>query len=148
MKLSEKLAALEHEDAREAKAAPAPASSAAKRARPIKSKGATTWDANKRKVRELVMDEVAPKMAGLVGEALAAEVKSALDKILQREDVQVTPARAPALRPGGHVRHPRLRPARPAPRRRDRHRGHVQLLRRHLGGARGPPRADRALLHR
>ena len=90
MKLSEKLAALEHEDTRETKPAPAPAAPT-KRVRPLKSRGATNWDANKRKVRDLVMDEVAPKMGGLVGDALAAEVKSALDKILQREDVQVTP---------------------------------------------------------
>lgn len=91
MKLSEKLAALEHEDAPEVAPTPAPAHAATKRTRPLKSKGATTWDANKRKVRDLVMDEVAPKMGGLVGDALAAEVKSALDKILLREDVQVTP---------------------------------------------------------
>jgi hypothetical protein len=90
MKLSEKLAALEHEDARDT--APAPAAPVGtKRVRPLKSRGATNWDANKRKVRDLVMDEVAPKMGGLVGEALAAEVKKALDTILQREDVQVTP---------------------------------------------------------
>ncbi|MGH9083866.1 MAG: CpaF family protein [Acidimicrobiales bacterium] len=93
MKLSEKLAALEQEEAsREAEAAPAaPAAATAKRARPSKSRSTSTWDATKKKVRELVLDEVAPKMQGLTPEELAAEVKTALDRILQREDVQVTP---------------------------------------------------------
>jgi pilus assembly protein CpaF len=90
VKLSEKLAALEHEDDRDAAPSPVPTASP-KRTRPLKSRGATTWDANKRKVRDLGMDEVAPKMGGLVGDALANEVRSALDRILQREDVQVTP---------------------------------------------------------
>src|SRR3954452_7068797 len=96
MKLSEKLAALEQEESREAEAAPAPASSgasaAAKRAaRPAKARGVSSWDATKRKVRELVLEEVAPKMQGLSSDELAAEVKAALDQILQREDVEVTP---------------------------------------------------------
>jgi pilus assembly protein CpaF len=91
MKLSEKLAALEQEEARESAPKSAPQAAAPKRARPAKSKGATTWDATKRKVRELVMDEVAPKMAGLAGDELAAEVKATLDRIVQREDVVVTP---------------------------------------------------------
>jgi pilus assembly protein CpaF len=89
MKLSEKLAALEQEDARDA--VPAPAAPTPKRVRPVKSRGATTWDATKRKVRELVLEEVAPKMGGLTGDELATEVKAALDRIVQREDVVVTP---------------------------------------------------------
>ncbi len=91
MKLSEKLAALEEE---ENKDAPAPAGPGApKRVRATaKARGTGgTWDATKRKVRELVLDEVAPKMQGLTGEALQGEVRAALDKILQREDVEVTP---------------------------------------------------------
>ena len=91
MKLSEKLAALEHEETRENKPSAPAATGAPKRTRPLKSRGATTWDATKRKVRELVLDEVAPKMGGLAGEALASEVKAALDRILLREDVSVTP---------------------------------------------------------
>jgi pilus assembly protein CpaF len=96
MKLSEKLAALEQEEAsREAEATaaapPPPAGMASKRARPGKARSASTWDATKKKVRELVLDEVAPKMQGLTPEELAAEVKGALDRILQREDVEVTP---------------------------------------------------------
>jgi pilus assembly protein CpaF len=93
MKLSEKLAALEQEEAsREAEAAPpAPAAGVTKRTRPAKSRTTSSWDATKKKVRELVLDEVAPKMQGLTAEELAAEVKAALDRILQREDVEVTP---------------------------------------------------------
>ena len=85
MKLSEKLAALEQEeterDAAQAANAPAaPAAGVAKRARPVKPKGTSSWDATKKKVRELVLDEVAPKMGGLTAEELAAEVKAALDR--------------------------------------------------------------------
>jgi pilus assembly protein CpaF len=88
MKLSERLAALEAEE---------PAPPAADRAAPAKRsprprRRAATWEASKRKVRELVLAEVAPKMAGLSGEALAAEVRAALDRILQGEDVKVSPA--------------------------------------------------------
>ena len=95
MKLSEKLAALEQA---ERQATPAPATVGARHrpkggeAAPAKAKRATsTWDDSKRQVRELVLAEVAPKMEGLTGEALVNEVKSALDKILQREDVRVSP---------------------------------------------------------
>ncbi|HEY9558199.1 MAG TPA: CpaF family protein, partial [Acidimicrobiales bacterium] len=93
MKLSEKLAALEQEESREAddSAGSAPAAASAKRSRPAKARTASTWDATKKKVRDLVMEEVAPKMQGLTADELAQEVKGALDRILQREDVQVTP---------------------------------------------------------
>jgi pilus assembly protein CpaF len=96
MKLSEKLAALEQEESREATeaaTAPAPAGgSGAKRPRPSnRLKTTSSWDATKKKVRELVLDEVAPKMQGLSADELATEVKTALDQILQREDVEVTP---------------------------------------------------------
>ena len=46
---------------------------------------------HEKKVRGLVLEEVAPKMQGLSAEELAVEVKTALDNILQREDVEVTP---------------------------------------------------------
>src|SRR3546814_17469364 len=93
MKLSGKLAALEQEESREAddSAGSAPAAASAKRSRPAKARTASTWDATKKKVRDLVMEEVAPKMQGLTADELAQEVKGALDRILQREDVQVTP---------------------------------------------------------
>jgi pilus assembly protein CpaF len=95
MKLSEKLAALEQEEtsreAEHAANAPAAPTAGVVKRRPVKVKGTSPWDATKRKVRELVLEEVAPKMQGLTAEELAAEVKSALDQILQREDVEVTP---------------------------------------------------------
>ncbi len=97
MKLSEKLAALEEEEAAsiEAEVQPGRLSAAPtpkKRARSAKpSRSSTTWDATKKKVRELVLDEVAPKMKGLSPDALVTEVKEALDRILLREDVVVTP---------------------------------------------------------
>jgi pilus assembly protein CpaF len=96
MKLSEKLAALEQEESREAaetaSATAAPAAGVTKRARATgRARTPSTWDATKKKVRELVLEEVAPRMQGLSAEELAAEVKSALDQILQREDVEVTP---------------------------------------------------------
>ena len=97
MKLSEKLAALEQEESREAADASAnaapPTAGVTKRPRPTRARAAatSTWDATKKKVRELVLEEVAPRMQGLSPEELAVEVKSALDQILQREDVEVTP---------------------------------------------------------
>jgi pilus assembly protein CpaF len=91
MKLSEKLAALEEEETRDVDAAK-PAATQARRPRPRgASRSEGTWDATKKKVRELVLEEVAPKMAGLSGQDLEDEVRSALDRILQREDVEVTP---------------------------------------------------------
>ena len=48
------------------------------------------WVEAKRKVRQLVLDEVAPHMAGLEGPALQAQVRAALDQILLREDVVVS----------------------------------------------------------
>ncbi|MEO7556903.1 MAG: hypothetical protein ABIV94_09925, partial [Acidimicrobiales bacterium] len=93
MKLSEKLAALEEEE-KAADHASSPAAPAAQRRRPTtasRPRSTTTWEATKRKVRSLVLEEVAPKMQGLTGEQLTAEVKGALDRILQREDVSVSP---------------------------------------------------------
>ena len=95
MKLSEKLAALEEEERKEeaksdlTKARP----TRARAARPAaKSKRDTaSWEESKRKVRQLVLAEVAPKMGKLKGDALIKEVKAALDTILQRQDVQVSP---------------------------------------------------------
>jgi pilus assembly protein CpaF len=99
VKLSEKLAALEEEEKHQQQSAdPAPGSLAVapprRRSAPaaIVRKGVSTnWEATKRKVRELVLEEVAPKMKGLTGDELTSEVKSALDRILQREDVTVSP---------------------------------------------------------
>lgn len=95
--LSERLAALE-DDVVESRAGlnrpvkrnrmPLPDGEDPRRTRRV---GSSSWDANKRKVRDLVVTEVAPRMAHLHGEALAREVREALDRILQREDVQVSP---------------------------------------------------------
>ncbi|MEO7557243.1 MAG: CpaF family protein, partial [Acidimicrobiales bacterium] len=74
--------------------ATSPAAPAAQRRRPTtasRPRSSTTWEATKRKVRALVLEEVAPKMQGFTGEQLTAEVKGALDRILQREDVSVSP---------------------------------------------------------
>jgi pilus assembly protein CpaF len=96
MKLSEKLAALEQAEEQQRKtAAPDEADEAAapapKRKTTAKSERTSSWDTQKRKVRELVLQEVAPKMQGLSPEELQAEVRASLDTILQREDVSVTP---------------------------------------------------------
>ncbi len=88
MKLSEKLAALEDDAAaeeattkhRHTKAHAAPRSAP------------TSWEVSKRKVRDLVLADLAPRMAGLEGDALVAEVKACLDKFLTREDVKVSPS--------------------------------------------------------
>jgi pilus assembly protein CpaF len=98
VKLSEKLAALEEQERQSATAlAPAsigPGAPARARSKPTESRPkrpSSNWDESKRQVRDLVLAEVAPKMSGLTGEALVNEVKAALDRILQREDVRVSP---------------------------------------------------------
>ncbi|MBW3548108.1 MAG: CpaF family protein [Actinobacteria bacterium] len=91
MKLSEKLAILEEEEHRARSGA---SDQPLSRRRPVNSRSKRSnghWDANKRKVLDLVREEMAPRMAGLSGQALTTEVKDVLDRILQREDVQVSP---------------------------------------------------------
>jgi pilus assembly protein CpaF len=90
VKLSEKLAALEEQEQKAAAGTKVRARPDGKPAR-RKSASATGWDTSKRKVRELVLAEVAPKMGGLSEADLMREVRSALDKIVQREDVKVSP---------------------------------------------------------
>ncbi|MFP5322556.1 MAG: CpaF family protein [Acidimicrobiia bacterium] len=99
MKLSEKLAALEAieeddvpaaEPARPAKATKAPAKKQASRLAP-KSDSGSTWDATKRKVRQLVLDEMADRIRELDADQREEELREALDRILQREDISVTP---------------------------------------------------------
>ena len=96
MKLSEKLAALEEEEkaAENANGTLTPSAARRKPATTTNTRtraDTTSWDATKRKVRELVMEEVAPRMRGLTGDELTSEVKEAVDRILQREDVSVSP---------------------------------------------------------
>jgi pilus assembly protein CpaF len=94
MKLSEKLAALEDEEQPQ----PTAGSRRPARAHTTKShrastaRSASSWEVSKRKVRDLVLADLAPRMGGLEGDALADEVKSCLDKILGREDVKISPA--------------------------------------------------------
>jgi pilus assembly protein CpaF len=60
--------------------------------RPVRK--ATSWEETKRKVRELVLADLAPKLSGpraLRGSALEAEVKLSLDRIVQREEVRISP---------------------------------------------------------
>jgi len=97
--LSAKLAALEAQEHKEATPSTNAVVEVARRR--VRSSGDSTtkrsanasssWAANKRKVRELVLTEVAPKSSGLSADALAVEVRSALDGILKREDVKVSP---------------------------------------------------------
>ncbi|HEX2023707.1 MAG TPA: CpaF family protein [Acidimicrobiales bacterium] len=98
MKLSDKLAALEEEErqASAKKSTNSVVETARRRARTGESTAAkrsasASWAESKRKVRELVLQEVAPKVSGLSSDELAAEVRAALDRILQREDVKVSP---------------------------------------------------------
>ena len=97
MKLSEKLAALEQHK-RTAEAPSSPGITPARRKGPqqpvparAKGKPGSPWDETKRKVRDLVLAELAPKLAAGSPEAITDEVKSALDGILEREDVKVSP---------------------------------------------------------
>jgi pilus assembly protein CpaF len=95
MKLSEKLAALEEEEkaaaAAESAATIAPGVMKRKATAPARARTGGSWEATKRKVRELVLEEVAPRMQGLTSDELTSEVKAAVDRILQREDVSVSP---------------------------------------------------------
>ncbi|MHB8466216.1 MAG: CpaF family protein [Acidimicrobiales bacterium] len=95
MKLSEKLAAVEEQERTQEPAPSLTRPGTPARHRPLAAarikRTADNWEQSKRQVRELVLAEVTPKMAGLVGDALVREVKEALDKALQREDVKVSP---------------------------------------------------------
>jgi len=95
MKLSEKLAALEAEEKATVEADRAKAPASAHHTREKKAtKAANTWTDTKRKVRDLVLNELAPKITGpkaITGPALEKEVKATLDRILRREDVRVSP---------------------------------------------------------
>jgi len=99
MKLSEKLAALEAEERENAKADDASSRQSKSHAphareRKTSARTASSWTDAKRKVRDLVLADLAPKLTGpkaLNGPALEKEVKATLDRILRREDVKVSP---------------------------------------------------------
>ena len=90
MKLSEKLAALEEQE-RKTTASTSKVRVRADGKGRRKSAPATGWATSKRKVRELVLAEVAPKMGGMSEVELMREVRGALDRAVQREDVKVSP---------------------------------------------------------
>ena len=96
MKLSDKLAAIEEEDRAVSEPTrnrrPGQPTNTARPVRPRTAAASAGWQANKRKVRDLVLAEVAPKIGGLSGERLSQEVRTALDVILQREDVKISPS--------------------------------------------------------
>jgi pilus assembly protein CpaF len=97
VKLSDKLAAIEAQDRQPgSRASNAAVDGARRRVRTTEVAGtkrstSASWAESKRKVRELVLAEVAPKVSGLSSDALGAEVRAALDRILSREDVRVSP---------------------------------------------------------
>jgi len=95
VKLSEKLAALEEQERKAAGATSKVRSrtdgKGTRRNSASKNGAGSGWASSKRKVRELVLAEVAPKMAGLNDVDLMKEVRGALDRIVQREDVKVSP---------------------------------------------------------
>jgi pilus assembly protein CpaF len=93
VKLSDKLAAIEEEERTAAEPTRRRTVRAAgDHARSTRRVSSAGWQASKRKVRDLVLAEVAPKVGGLTGEKLAIEVRTALDAILQREDVRISPS--------------------------------------------------------
>ena len=121
MKLSERLGAVESEQAAEAakvakpaarRAAPAPETPAPPVKRPVRAERSEPaqeaaqsaeranrkranagWEDNKKRVRDLVLADLGPRLTGSkrYGSELEKEVKAALDRALQREDVRISP---------------------------------------------------------
>jgi pilus assembly protein CpaF len=90
VKLSEKLAALEEQERKTTNSTSKVRTRTDVKGR-RKSAPTSGWATSKRKVRELVLAEVAPKMGGLSEVELMREVRGALDRAVQREDVKVSP---------------------------------------------------------
>src|SRR5205085_7338942 len=101
MKLSDKLAALEAAERASLRREVEPAVPVAKgngsHATPApekQTKAQNKWSDAKRKVRDLVLAEIGPKLSGpkaLKGPSLEKEVKACLDRILRREEVRISP---------------------------------------------------------
>src|SRR5687767_9456938 len=96
MKLSEKLAALEAQERVAAKKEESNGNGTERRRgeRRTGGRNGSTWSDAKRKVRELVLADLSPKLTGpkaLKGSALEKEVKATLDRILRREEVKISP---------------------------------------------------------
>ena len=89
MKLSDKLAALEAAEkaATRSKDVPTAVAKPGQRVARAVEKGPNKWSDAKRKVRDLVLAEIGPKLSGpkaLKGASLEKEVKACLDRILRR----------------------------------------------------------------
>ncbi|HKN38213.1 MAG TPA: hypothetical protein VJ456_03780, partial [Acidimicrobiia bacterium] len=116
MKLSERLGAVESEAAKSEPAKPAPPrrppapapekKTAPPRPEPVRQEAAPPaekparakrsnvgWEVNKKRVRDLVLADLGPRLTGpkRLGSELEKEVKAALDRALQREDVRISP---------------------------------------------------------
>ena len=92
MKLSEKLAALEEEERGTTTDESTREPAETPRKTPARArKDGSPWDETKRKVRSLVLEEIADKIKALDADEREEELREALDRILQREDIQVTP---------------------------------------------------------
>jgi pilus assembly protein CpaF len=105
VKLSERLGAVESEPTQPAEAKPKPSARPAPAARPeaapepdekparAAKRANAGWEGNKKQVRDLVLADLGPRLTGAkrVGSELEKEVKAALDRALQREDVRISP---------------------------------------------------------
>ena len=141
MKLSEKLAALEQEEkprgrrGRPAAAARRRASPSDPRRRPRQGRQHAGTPPRRRCASSCSTRSPRACRAS-PAEELAVEVKTALDSILQREDVEVTPLERRRFVQEMMSDTLGYGPLDPLLADDDHHRGHVQRLRRHLGGAR------------
>jgi len=98
LKLSDRLAAAERKSAEaEAERPVSPTKPKAKpktkQRKPERSSG-ISWKEAKRRVRDLVLAEIGPKLSGpkaLSGPTLEKEVRACLDRIVRREEVKVSP---------------------------------------------------------
>ncbi len=94
MKLSERIAAKDTEQAPADEEKASARSTRTSKGTKAKGRARGTWGDAKRKVRELVLTELGPKLTGpkaLTGGKLEKEVRSSLDKMLKREDVKISP---------------------------------------------------------
>src|SRR5690606_11677823 len=72
-------------------AKPVTKQAAKKAARAARDDATSGWDEMKRKVRTLVLEEMADRIKMLDAEERETELREALDRIVQREDISVTP---------------------------------------------------------
>jgi pilus assembly protein CpaF len=85
--------------ARPARPAPAPSAPAERTEpvepadRPARKRSNAGWEGTKKRVRDLVLADLGPRLTGAkrIGSELEKEVKAALDRALQREDVRISP---------------------------------------------------------